>query len=127
MDGHVSRLGDIYSYGILLLEMFTSKRPTDNMFKDGLNIHKFVSAAFPVHVMDVVEPSLLFEEENEDDGIEEAMNKNLEPQTKNKRKMEELLVAVMRIGLMCSKASPRERMPMNHVVNNLKAVKNSYL
>ncbi|KAJ0086289.1 hypothetical protein Patl1_07624 [Pistacia atlantica] len=41
MDGHVSRPEDIYSYGILLLEMFIGKRPTDEMFKDDLNIHNW--------------------------------------------------------------------------------------
>ncbi|XP_031251503.1 probable LRR receptor-like serine/threonine-protein kinase At3g47570 [Pistacia vera] len=108
MDGHVSRLGDIYSYGILLLEMFTGKRPTDEMFKDDLNIHNFVSMAFPNHVMDIVDPSLLFEEENEDDGVEETMMRNFETQRNNKKKMEEFLVLVLRIGLMCSTTSPRE-------------------
>ncbi len=33
MAGQVFVLGDIYSYGVLLLEMFTGKRPTDDMFK----------------------------------------------------------------------------------------------
>ena len=42
MGNKVSTNGDIYSYGILLLEMFTGKRPTDNMFKDNLNLHDFV-------------------------------------------------------------------------------------
>ncbi|XP_026378559.1 receptor kinase-like protein Xa21 [Papaver somniferum] len=41
MGGEVSTQGDVYSYGILLLEMFTGKKPTDDMFKDGLNIHNF--------------------------------------------------------------------------------------
>lgn len=42
MDDHASKLGDIYNYGILLLEMFTGKGPTDDMFKEDLNIHKFI-------------------------------------------------------------------------------------
>ncbi|KAJ0087119.1 hypothetical protein Patl1_07645 [Pistacia atlantica] len=127
MDGHVSRLGDIYSYGILLLEMFIGKRPIDDMFKDDLIIHKFVSMAFPNHVMNIVDPSLLFEEENEDDETEEAMIRNFESQASNKKKMEEFLVPVMRIGLMCSTASPRERMAMNDVVNNLKSIRDSLI
>ena len=34
MGGQVSPLGDIYNYGILLLEMFIGRRPTDEMFKE---------------------------------------------------------------------------------------------
>uniref|UniRef100_A0A7N2LF11 non-specific serine/threonine protein kinase n=1 Tax=Quercus lobata TaxID=97700 RepID=A0A7N2LF11_QUELO len=47
MGNEVSTFGDIYSYGILLLEMFTGKRPTDNIFKDDLNLHDFVRGALP--------------------------------------------------------------------------------
>jgi serine/threonine protein kinase len=42
MGGEPSALGDVYSYGIFLLETFTGKRPTDKMFKDGFNLHNFV-------------------------------------------------------------------------------------
>ncbi|KAF3947016.1 hypothetical protein CMV_026794 [Castanea mollissima] len=34
MGGEISTLGDIFSYGILLLEMFTGKKPIDEMFID---------------------------------------------------------------------------------------------
>jgi serine/threonine protein kinase len=67
MGGQVSTLGDIYSYGILLLEMFIGKRPIDEMFKDGLSIHKFTAMALPEHVMDIVDPFIFFEEDKEDD------------------------------------------------------------
>ncbi|XVF24082.1 hypothetical protein REPUB_Repub13aG0096500 [Reevesia pubescens] len=47
MGSELSTKGDVYSYGILLLEMFTGKRPTDEMFKEGLSLHNFVAAALP--------------------------------------------------------------------------------
>uniref|UniRef100_A0A2N9GI20 non-specific serine/threonine protein kinase n=1 Tax=Fagus sylvatica TaxID=28930 RepID=A0A2N9GI20_FAGSY len=62
MGGQVSTLGDIYSYGILLLEMFSGKRPIDEMFKDGLSIHKFTAMALPEHVMDIIDPLMFFED-----------------------------------------------------------------
>ena len=66
MGGQVSTLGDIFSYGILLLEMFTGKKPIDEIFKNGLSIHKFMAMALPENVMDIVDPLMFFEEDEED-------------------------------------------------------------
>ena len=37
------------------MEIFTGRRPTDEMFKDGLNLHNFVRANLPRRVMQVVD------------------------------------------------------------------------
>ncbi|XP_030963562.1 putative receptor-like protein kinase At3g47110 [Quercus lobata] len=60
----VSTYGDAYSYGILYLEMFTGKKPTDNIFKDNLNLHDFVKAALPERVINIVDPIILWERED---------------------------------------------------------------
>ncbi|XP_026405465.1 probable LRR receptor-like serine/threonine-protein kinase At3g47570 [Papaver somniferum] len=62
MGGEASIQGDMYSFGILLLEMFTGKRPTDDMFKDGLTIHDFCKMhELPERVEEVIDSRLLLE------------------------------------------------------------------
>ncbi|XP_017976514.1 PREDICTED: putative receptor-like protein kinase At3g47110 [Theobroma cacao] len=45
MGSEVSANGDVYSHSILSLEMFSGMRPTDEVFKEGLNLHNLVKAA----------------------------------------------------------------------------------
>ena len=41
MDSEISTYGDMYSFGVLTLEMLTGRRPTDEIFEDGENLHMF--------------------------------------------------------------------------------------
>ncbi|OMP05936.1 hypothetical protein CCACVL1_01784 [Corchorus capsularis] len=116
IGGQASIYGDIYSYGILLLEMFTGKSPTDDMFKEDQSLHNFVEAALAEHAMDVVDLSMLSEEDNiEEETKESAM------------KVEEFVVPVMKIGLSCSAKLPVERMIVTVVVNKLTDIKDRFL
>ncbi|WVZ53257.1 hypothetical protein U9M48_004226 [Paspalum notatum var. saurae] len=65
--GHVSLCGDVFSFGVLLLEMFTAKAPTDAMFVNGLTLQRFVEMAFPDKLMYIVDPVLLTTDETQKD------------------------------------------------------------
>ncbi|KAM3239379.1 hypothetical protein P3L10_014413 [Capsicum annuum] len=57
MDGLVSRKCDVYSYGIMLLETFTRRKP--NEFEGDLSLKQWVSYSLPKAVMDVVDANLV--------------------------------------------------------------------
>ncbi|WMV52217.1 hypothetical protein MTR67_045602 [Solanum verrucosum] len=110
-----STLGDVYSFGIVLLELFICKRPTDAIFNESLNIHKYVSTALPEHVMEIVDPLLLLAEEEQNINQDQA------------RRVEECLHSVLEIGLTCSASSSRDRAPIDTILSKLQAIRESFL
>ncbi|CAN1170941.1 Probable LRR receptor-like serine/threonine-protein kinase At3g47570 [Linum perenne] len=107
MGNEVSIQGDIYSYGILLLELFTGKRPTDETFKDGLSLHNIVKSAMSEqNTSEVVDPILLSE-------------------LLRRKDLEELMSSILEIGIACSSDFPQERASMSEVLSSLTAIKTS--
>ncbi|KAE9591977.1 hypothetical protein Lal_00038326 [Lupinus albus] len=117
-----SVVGDIYSYGILLLEIFTGKRPTDEAFEGGIGIQQFIERALPNHVMEIVDPSM-FSQQESDEGEENAIRREFY----NETVMKDCIVSVMQIGLSCSATSPSDRMHIADVVKTLNAIKKSFI
>ncbi|CAK9323345.1 unnamed protein product [Citrullus colocynthis] len=125
----ISIEGDIFSYGILLLEMIIGKRPTDNTFGNDVDIHLFTTRALSQDALSIIDSSILFEEtRHEEDMVQVIAIKSEEDQREIiPRWMEECVISIMKIGLTCSLKAPSERTSMNIVVNNLQAIKSSYL
>ena len=100
--GAVSSAGDVYSFGIVLLEIFLRRRPTDDMFNDEMNITKFIEMNFADRIPQIIDPELLEEKQH------------LSPETSlaMKEKSLECLLSVLNIGLLCTKQSPNERICM---------------
>ena len=141
MGSEVSTEGDVYSFGVLLMEMFLGKRPTDEMFKDDLNLHNFVKMALPERLFQIVDPTLLIREVEE---IPTATMATREYNNENEIEADEVnqgnfnhcqveanvykcLVSVLKIGLACSVESPKERMNMEEVSKELHSIKNAFL
>lgn len=123
MGGDPSTHGDVYSYGILLLEMFTGKRPTDDAFVNGLDLHNYVKMNLPRKVLSIIDSSLAPGEQNEDcvtierEEIIETFGGN--------ENFENWVISMLMVGLKCSATSPKDRMNMNDVIRELHQINDS--
>lgn len=118
MGGQASTKGDVYGYGILLLAMFTGRRPTDDRFKDGLSLHEFAKMALSTQLItEIVDLRLFLGEGNAD----------LNNVNGKRAGILECLLSIVRLGVTCSLASPKERMEMIDVVKTLQTIKDMFV
>ncbi|XP_057845321.2 putative receptor-like protein kinase At3g47110 [Cryptomeria japonica] len=108
VGARISAKGDVYSYGILLLEMLTGKRPTHQMFVDGLSLRTWVIMAFHDRISEVVDDSLMLSNE---------------PFTYATCSC---LIQLIRVALLCSKDSPKDRPSMAEVVELLESIEDMF-
>jgi len=94
----ITEKSDIYSYGVVLLEVLTGKQPIDPTIPDGLHVVDWVRQKKGLEVLD---PSLLSRPESE---IEEMMQ-------------------ALGIALLCVNSSPDERPTMRDIAAMLKEIK----
>ncbi|KAJ0595857.1 putative protein kinase RLK-Pelle-LRR-XII-1 family [Helianthus annuus] len=108
LESEMTSNGDIYSFGILVLEAMTGKHPTDDIFNEDLCLHKFASMALLDNVIDIIDVNILnlYQEYNEE----------------NAMKIEECLTLTIKIGVACSVDSPTQRMDVKKVMRELQQI-----
>ncbi|CAI9778128.1 unnamed protein product [Fraxinus pennsylvanica] len=109
-EGKVSTSSDVYSYGIMLLETFTRKKPTDEMFGEEMSLKQWVSEAIQENsIIEVLAPGLL-----------ERADENFFAK--------ELCVAyIFGLAMECSANSPEERIDMKEILAKLQKIKATFL
>ncbi|XP_057991367.1 putative receptor-like protein kinase At3g47110 [Hevea brasiliensis] len=119
LGSEVSTSGDVYSYGILLLEMVTGKKPTDDIFVEGLNLHNFAKMALPNQMLETIDSILL----QEDGGVINSQGPAL---ARNDSKIE-CIIDIIKVGIACSMESPQDRMDISNAVNELNSIRNNFI
>ncbi|AED94428.1 Leucine-rich repeat protein kinase family protein [Arabidopsis thaliana] len=97
MGSKPSIQGDVYSFGVLLLEMFTGKKPTDNSFGGGYNLHGYTKSVL-----------------------------SCSTSRGGRTMVDEWLRLVLEVGIKCSEEYPRDRMGMAEAVRELVSIKSKF-
>ncbi|XP_020416818.1 receptor kinase-like protein Xa21 isoform X2 [Prunus persica] len=116
LEGMVSTRGDVYSFGIVVMETFTRRKPTDEMFDGEMNLKQWIanSLVFPDAMIDeVVDANLLGigTEQEDDDHVRKR----------------DCLSSIMRLAIACCAESPEERVNMKEAVARLNKIKTTFL
>ncbi|GLJ21115.1 hypothetical protein SUGI_0386010 [Cryptomeria japonica] len=110
MGGNLTTKGDVYSYGILILELLTRKRPTEDIFGEGMNLQKWIEMHFPNRISDVVDNSLLIDAHESETSV-----------------VMECLTQFIQIGLFCTRESPQERPDITQIIDRLNTIRGLFL
>ena len=123
LGSRISTSRDVYSFGILLLEIFTAKKPTDDMFQEGLNQNKLASALLINQFLDMADKRLFNDDACIDysiftssSGDFNSIGTSSNTLSHWKIKTEECITAIIHVGLSCAAHSTTDRSTMREAL-----------
>ncbi|KAH7576071.1 hypothetical protein JRO89_XS02G0286600 [Xanthoceras sorbifolium] len=107
-EGRVSRESDVYSYGIVLMETFTKKKPIDKIFTEEMSLRHWVGGSFNRSIMEVVDNNLLTME------VGHFLMR------------EQCLSSILNLAMDCTRDLPHDRINIRNVVSRLIQIKATF-
>lgn len=97
----------MYSYGITLIEIFTKKKPTCEIFCEEMSLKNWVNDLLPISVMNAVNTNLLTRED------------------KYFAAKEQCVSSVLSLAMNCTSEAPEMRINTKEIVTRLKKIRDA--
>ncbi|KAL3824663.1 hypothetical protein ACJIZ3_020692 [Penstemon smallii] len=107
---HASVQGDVYSFGVLLLEIVTGKRPTDVLFTEGSSMHEWVKSCYPNKLEPLIEEAIM---RYAPSGLS----------ADNRKIWADVIFEMIELGLICTQYNPSTRPTMLDVAHEVNLLK----
>ncbi|XP_047327880.1 probable LRR receptor-like serine/threonine-protein kinase At3g47570 [Impatiens glandulifera] len=115
-----SAAGDVYSYGITLLELFTGRGPTEESFVGGLSLKKWVEKALESNrVNEVVDCNIVM-------NMGKILNKKGECCVSVEKEWR-CLNEILEVGILCTVDSAEARLNIKDVLSKLKSISHTII